>query len=403
MGTQRPAKERVLSARVRLLTQIAPFYGTILMRLKFSEDASQPTACTDGITLKYNPAFIDSIPDYVIVCLMAHEAGHVALNHPYRMNPQRYDHKRANVAMDHAINLTLKNYTDKAGRKPFTIPSTWLCDPQYTGMNWEQIYALLPADPQGNQGKNGQPDPNGTGNGQQQPGQPDPNPGPGEVRPYPAADAAALKEAEARQIQATMQAADACAKFGTIPGDIARMCAELKKPVVNWPEVLRQFFTRTTSENTWKTPRRRALAAGMYLPAKTGTKCPPLVVVRDTSGSTTAFAPQFTAEIAAIHADMKPDRLVILDVDSRVAHVHDFESFDTVPGNLKMYGGGGTRFAPAFAWVEANMEEQPAALVYLTDLDGPDPVDVPPYPVLWVSTDKRQRSFAFGERIDMNP
>ena len=387
MATQPDAKTRVTRAKIRLLTQSCPFFGMILMSIKFIESDRNTTAWTDGQTLGYAPAHIQTLSDSEIETLLAHEASHIVSNHPFRMKPH-HNHQLANVAQDHVVDLNLYATRDKAGKCPFTHNGQWQTpDAQYTGMAWEEVYSKL-------ENKQKQDQQNGTKAGAG-------TPGAGEVFPYPAASPAELQEAEAANIQAITQAAQAAEKYGNLPADVAQLIKDLRKPVVHWAEQLRQFMTRSNNEFTWKTPRRRALAAGMYLPAKTGTKCPPLVVVRDTSGSTTAFAPQFTAEIAAIHADMKPDRLVILDVDSRVAHVHDFEPFDTVPGNLKMYGGGGTRFAPAFAWVDANMDEPPAALVYLTDLDGPDPVDVPPYPVLWVSTDKRALSLSFGERIDM--
>jgi predicted metal-dependent peptidase len=354
----------------------------ILIRLKVEASTRNDTAWTDGVTLGYNPDFIDSIDDKTIEAMLAHEAGHVAMNHPFRLKP-RHDPKKANMAMDHAINLPLKDYRTKTGAAPFVIPPDWLADCDYAGMAWEEIYDRLP--------------PGQGGNGQQA-GKGD---GPGEVMPFPADSPAEAQEAEARNIQATTQAAQAASAYGELPADIARMIEELRKPAVHWADALRQFLTRSTSESSWKTPRRRALASGMYLPSRTGQQCPPLVIAIDTSASVTpAQLEQFAAEINSIAADVQPERITVIYCDSRVRGAEEFERGGD-PIVLHPKGGGGTRFNPVFDYVSENMDEPPAALVYLSDLDGPDPAEPPPYPVLWVSTDRRAASLSFGERIDM--
>jgi predicted metal-dependent peptidase len=54
-------------------------------------------------------------------------------------------------------------------------------------------------------------------------------------------------------------------------------------------------------------------------------------------------------------------------------------------------GGGGTDFRPVFKWVEENLDNECAALVYLTDGEGRFPTEEPPYPVLWILLSKRNR------------
>jgi predicted metal-dependent peptidase len=356
----------------------------ILMRLNIHASDKNDTAWTDGQSLGYNPAFIDTLDDATIESVLAHEAAHVAHGHPFRMKPH-HDQKRANVAMDHAVNLPLKDYRDKAGRAPFSIPSDWLADAQYTGQSWEEVYTRLPTDQQQNQG--------------QKPSQG--QPGPGDVEPYPAASPADLQEAEAANIQAVTQAAQAAAAYGNLPGDIQRLVDELRKPVIHWAEVLRRFLTKTTSESTWKRPNRRAMAGGMYLPSRTGEQCPPLVIAVDTSGSLTADQlAGFEAEVNAVLSDTRPELVTVIYCDSRVKGTEEFTP-DELPVTLHAAGGGGTLFQPVFNYVRDNLEAEPAALVYLTDLDGPEPTEQPPYPVLWISTDKRAASFAFGDRVDM--
>jgi hypothetical protein len=55
-------------------------------------------------------------------------------------------------------------------------------------------------------------------------------------------------------------------------------------------------------------------------------------------------------------------------------------------------------FRPCFRWLEKR-GITPQTLVFLTDLWGTFPIGVPPYPVLWASTGKREA--LFGQVIPM--
>jgi predicted metal-dependent peptidase len=88
--------------------------------------------------------------------------------------------------------------------------------------------------------------------------------------------------------------------------------------------------------------------------------------------------------------------ILFLDELTEVQKVETYQAGQCV--KLAPVGGGGTDFRPCFRW----LEEQgitPQTLVFLTDLCGTFPSDVPPYPVLWASTDKRD--VPFGQVIPM--
>ncbi len=443
MTTPTPAALKLTRAKVRLLTTVSPFYGTVIMRLKFIATASIQTAATNGRDFLYNPAFIDSLQDDEVMFVVAHEAGHVANNHPHRMTP-KHDAKLANQAMDFVVNGQLAATVEPTTKRPaFQLVKGALVNPAYDGLSWERVYAILDAQRQG--GGNGQKPPEqpkpqqssqkpgqpNAGNappsaqqapgkattptppqspatqpgnpqaGQSSPGQGTPGAGGQDVQPYPADSPAELAEAEALNTQATFQAAQAARGCGKLPGHIERMIDDMKAPAVDWRNALRQFLTRSRDSHTWKTPRRRALSAGMYLPARSGEQCGPLVVFRDTSGSTAAFWDQFHSELAAIVADVRPRKITIVDINTRVRQVLEFTP-DDFPASLPMKGGGGTRFQPAIDWLD-EQDEQPAAAVYLTDLEATHPTDAPACPFLWVSTNPRAPSPPFGDRIDLAP
>jgi predicted metal-dependent peptidase len=103
----------------------------------------------------------------------------------------------------------------------------------------------------------------------------------------------------------------------------------------------------------------------------------------------------FEAEIRSILAGQQPRLVQVLYFDTEVQKYQTFQAGQTV--KLTPIGGG-TDFRPCFSWL-AEWGIQPQTMVFLTDLWGTFPERVPPYPVLWVSTDTRQAPF--GQVIPM--
>ncbi len=115
---------------------------------------------------------------------------------------------------------------------------------------------------------------------------------------------------------------------------------------------------------------------GLYLPSLYAEAVGDAVFVRDTSGSVfDETQRQFAAEIGAVHQQLQPARLIVIDCDARVTQVQVFER-DEVVDLAPLKGGGGTSFKPPFAWLEQEGIE-PAFLVYLTDLYGAFPATRP--------------------------
>ena len=82
-----------------------------------------------------------------------------------------------------------------------------------------------------------------------------------------------------------------------------------------------------------------------------------------------------------------------------------------MPGDLiefKPIGRGGTKFAPAFAWLKEN-EPDISGAVYVTDLDvySGDFGEEPPFPALWAvhgdprELTQRMANVPFGECIEI--
>ena len=361
--------EKIQRAMARLILD-HPFYGTLAMRLPLEEDAAVDTACTNGRWVRYNPKWIDGLTDAEVVGVMAHEVMHVAYGHVWRRDER--DAKKWNVACDHAINHIILD-------SGMQLPAGALHDAAYCNESAEGIYVRLPdfgCDTGGGD------DPGGCGGVEDAPG-----------------DESAQRADEAEWQVATVQAAKAAQMRGDLPGSLKRLMEQLADPKVPWQTVLRDFIVRTAKNDyAWHRPNTRYLSGGFVLPGLISDELPAGVLVIDSSGSTDGYQQRFGAEVSSI-LEVFNTRLQVLYVDARVNHAFEVGRED-LPLQLEAHGGGGTNFCPAFEWVDQNGND-PAFLVYLTDMEGRFPADAPSYPVLWVDVKGKHDAPPFGDVVEM--
>lgn len=422
----------MMTARTALVLE-SPFFGALALRLKVVPDPKCKTAWVDGVTLGYNPAFIAGLTHPQVVAIQAHEVMHCASGHPWRRDGR--DNDRWNKACDRAINPIIRD----AG---FKLPEGVLyeLDATHVGKSAEWIYGRLPEPPEDDGGKGepqkgGQPSPGGAagkggdeaddeqeapggagdedGEGDQEgegqggggegpgdgTGSEDDTPGDelGEVRDSPAdADEQAASEEDWQQ--AVAQAANAAKGRGSLPGALDRFAEMAAQPKVDWRSALRRFVQASAkADYSWRRPNKRYVARGLYLPSLMSEAMGKMVIAVDTSGSIDAvLLGQFGREIQAIVDEMQPEQVIVMYADARVAKVEVFERDEPFVLATKGIGGGGTAFGPVFDAVE-QLDEPPACLVYLTDLDGSFPVRIPEVPTLWAATTKR--TAPFGETV----
>lgn len=362
------AARRVLSARTALVLD-APFFGALALRLELVEDPSCDTAWTDGRSIGYSPAFVDSLQDPELVALLAHEVMHVAAGHPWRRGAR--EARRWNMACDYAINEQLQE-------SGFQLPSGALLDANYRGMPSEWIYDRIPEQ----------------SGGEEEEGAPQP----GEVRDAPSEtdQSGTPAPTEADWQQAVQQAAQLAAARGELPGAAERFAKAVTEARVDWRSVLLRFVQeRSRDDYSWTRPSSRHLPRGLYLPALRSEQLGEIAVAIDTSGSVDdTLLRQFAAELDAIRSELQPRAVRVLYCDYSVRKQERYDPGE--PLQLAAHGGGGTDFRPVFAELE---EDPPALLVYLTDLDGPYPAAAPEYPVLWGCTSRNVASW--GETVRM--
>ena len=354
------AEELIAQGKVRLV-QEQPFYASLIMRMDLRANISVPRAQTDGTSIEYNPAFIESLNVPEIGGLLAHEVMHVALLHHTRRGNRCAG--RWNHACDYAINPIIL----KSGMR---LPKGCLLDKRFIKKTAERIYDLLPDDPEGY------------------------GPTDGEVVEPPSHERIA-KETTARHWVA--QALLNAKMRGKMPGDLERMIDTIFQPIVDWRTALQQFVADLAkTDYTWSRPSPRFLYLGLYMPQLQNATLGEIILLVDTSYSINdKLLNQMGSEVKSI-ADTFAIPVAVIYIDAAVQSIERFEIGE--PIELHPMGGGGTDFQPGFDYIEEN-GLQPRAVIYLTDGDCDSFPELPDYPVLWCQFGKCDFEPPFGEAI----
>ena len=403
---------RCLTARMSLVMKKHSI-GVLAYRMVMTPARWLPTAATDGKHLYFNPEWLATLSLEQVRGLIEHETYHNALGHPWRTGDML--HRLSNIAQDYAINGELV-----AGGT--VLPPDGCVDAKYTGKPFEQIYAELFEEAE-KQAKNGQPQ-SGQGTPQQGQGEPQDaqgSPGQGQGSPEQPGNAGdapeqpgtpansgkdtqkpahvgqvdgdwgevlkpepetAVKD-EAEWKAAVIQAVQASRSRGLGSGLLEVAAAEFKRNKVDWKAVLRRFMqAHARDDYSYSQPSRRHLARGFYMPSLQSDAVPPIIIIKDISGSTSHYQKQFDAEIKCVIEEILPEQTEVLYVDDSVRRADIFERgevfLETVQGN------GGTNMVAGLEYVAKN-DIEPCCVIILSDLETPFGEE-PEWPTLWVST-----------------
>ncbi len=401
MRHETPTSLRIQKARTALILD-HPFFGSLLFRLKGRECRSIQTMATDGLSLYYNPEFVETLNAATLAGTLAHEVMHPALHHHVRRSGR--DPKRWNVACDFAINPLLVD----AG---LSLPDGVLIDNSFRGMSAEQIYNLLESESETEEGPGkvgGDDEPGGEESTEEESGDGDSHSpsapvtegGIGQVldAPPPDEETPTIEEQAREWDVAVNQATTVARQAGNIPAGLNRTLEGAAEASVDWREMLRRFWSDTIpADYSWMRPSRRHIWTGLYLPGVVRGGAGEVAIAVDCSGSVSARQLRlFEAEVRSILEGQRPERVYVLYFDAVVQKVETYEGGQRI--NLNPVGGGGTEFGPCFEWL-GERGIRPQALVFLTDLYGSFPPSEPEYPVFWASTGSRKAPF--GEVIPM--
>ena len=422
-------ENKLVSARTRLILD-KPFLGALVLRLPMIE--GDPSWCkttfSDGKTLYYNAAYVNSLDIDQTQFALSHEALHCALSHFYRRGHRiktRWD-----LACDYAVNPLLIN----DGLKP-TPDAAYL--EEYKGMTAEEIYPCLDDEDDeddeqeqdsdtddnedlenkhqgdaGNDDSEREPEQDDRSDSENEPEQDDRSEGAGSnqhenqsnggsAAPEPQPMSGQEQEDLNTQWQQRLAAAAQTAhQRGQLGGEMARMVDFLLQPRLPWRMLLQRYMTMTARDDySYSRPSSRRGNPAVFPRLRSSETS--VVVVIDTSGSISEEEiGEFISEINAIKSHVRA-RITLLTCDSEFNHGCPwyFDPWDDFSRDISIHGGGGTNFRPPVEWIE-NQDRAPELLVYFTDAMGIFPRAEPMYPVLWLV--KGQATVPFGQRVQLN-
>ena len=278
---------------------------------------------TDGLSLYYNPDFVETLNAATLAGTLAHEVMHPALHHHLRRSGR--NPKQWNMACDYAINPLLVD----AG---LSLPEGVLLDNRFRGMSAEQIYSLLDteaAQDSGSQDEESESGGNGSNTEQSpagkadEPSAPMTNGGIGQVLDAPASDkeTPTIEEQVREWDRAVNQATTVARHAGKIPAGLNRTLEGAAEAAVDWREKLVRHSDGDPfpADYSWMRPNRRHLWKGLYLPGVVREGVGEVAIAVDCSGSVSARQLRlFEAEVRAILEGQRPERVYVLYFDAVV-------------------------------------------------------------------------------------
>lgn len=437
-----PALERMKKARAALVTNPAyAFFGCLALRLRLQGVPWCKTMTTDGDSLFFNPAYVESLKEGETMGVIAHEVFHLARLHHVRRGGR--DLSRWNEACDYTINPDLI----KLG---FQLPGKPMLQARFEGMGAEEVFGILEREarqkqqsPEQDKQEGGDDGDSGSGGGDDEDGNDSgssrddgdesgdggdnssgddcgaPGDGP-EARPAPdpgacggvidaAPDESGMND-KAAEIEAAVRQAVSVAKAanaGTLPAFLERLVTDLNESRVDWRAAIADFVDdAATRALAWERPNKRFLGGPFYMPGNRADSVSKLVSVVDSSGS--IDAPVLSVMRDQLQAILDTGRVECVQVIYCHHKTHggqEFRKGESIVLNVTETGG--TLFGPAFREIE---EQHPdaAAIIYLTDLEPapghPDAWGIEPAaPVLWaVIGSKREAPFGTVLPVDIH-
>ena len=205
--------------------------------------------------------------------------------------------------------------------------------------------------------------------------------------------------------EAMHQALNIAKSEGKAPGRVEETVKGAHAGTLDWRSLLRRYMTDAAkSDYSWSLPNRRFIDSGLYLPSIRSEGMETIAVIVDTSGSLPAATlAAFWAELSEVTSEIRPERVIVLQVDAAVQDTAEYAP-DDLPEEIALKGRGGTDFRPGFEWLD-EQGIQPAVCLYFTDMEcSRYPEAEPGFDVVWVNWSDPPEDWnrePWGERIDI--
>lgn len=362
---------RIKEARARLFARL-PFYGILMMNLRFALDDTVGTAATNGTHIIFDPSFSEDLDDRELDFVIMHELMHVALDHLARGKGR--DQNIFNVACDIVVNSSIMKML---GTDSFTVAGEEVMHLTPIGSEGhlysaEEVYSML---------MNSE-----IYDSDEKLHTLDIHTRWSELTP--------ARRQEIRRLVAETVAAMGKLSGGVPPG-IERTVGEMGKPKLDWRQILASFVQEEVYDYSFTRPDNR-YSGELIMPGMSAIdgEIKNVLFMIDTSGS--MYESDITACFAEVCGAIEQFGGMLSGLlgffDSDVTAPVPFESVKDVMA-IKPIGGGGTSVDVVFNYVKEQMaQEPPVSIIILTDgyVYIPKESPVKDIPVLWVITESEE-------------
>ncbi len=384
-------ENRIVRARIQMLMKF-PFFGILALNLQIEQKYEVGTAATDGVKFYYSPAFIDKLSEQELNWIVVHEVLHPALKHIWRRGDK---HKlKWNYACDYAIHDIMYQYIESIqASNTLKMPTGGLYDKKFKDLSAEQIYDMLPDNPEGSGNGKG----SGKGSGQQS------GKGNGTLDNHDVWDDASTQggsQSKAQDWEGKLLSAAQSAESknqGTLPGFLKRLLNNITKPQKDWKTLLAEFVEPEIDDYSFNPPDKRFSEFDLFLPDFNDTteSVKKILVWIDTSGSISdkELSIAYSEVVGAINQFNNKLEGYLGFFDSEAYDTVEFSSVEDVL-KIKPIGGGGTCFKAPFKHVkEKFQEDEVAGIIMITDgyCTWP-PSTITDIPTLWLVTNETQKA-----------
>jgi len=354
------------------------FFINLLFDFPVIWDPICETAYVNQNIMGINPEFFINLPKNERIFLLVHEILHVVYDHVERLIAHKdsvnFDTDRWQAACDYRVNWDCHE-------SGLVVPS-WIAyfDSKYAKGSVEQIYKQLEGQSFKNSSNLKDLDPAFIDQASNQ------------------ADVSKPLDNITRLFKAAMLT-DMQNASSTIPLEVKNLLEQLRTPVIDWQSKLKKSIQKNLkkSEINWKTPSRRLLSQGYYLPSVKGYGTEPIHFAVDVSGSVseTGFK-SCCAEVYGVLKTFKPKSIFLSQFDTQVTNTEKITKAEQIR-QVVFKGGGGTDLKHLFQTFEQDKES--TLLIVLTDGYFCNSFNKPKRPVIWAVYNNAQWEPPFGEVI----